>query len=177
MKRLVYDVSRMCGDLLDSLKGINMSNDDVTILGLEIEDRGAYYEEVCQPQSQKDIDCIYVSLAERLCKEWDERGFANDCRLTNVLAESLVNAYKHGNREDKDKKIFIRWRWGNDLHFDVIDEGEGFDFTSLPDPTSAENLGELSGRGITMIKHSASHVAWEDSGRHLKTVFEIDRAG
>lgn len=172
--KVIAEVSALSGELIDPGENENNTNDDITLIGVEIEDRGAYHEEVWQPQSSVELDCIYFSLLGRLLKEWRKRGFKGDPRLHYVLTESLVNAYKHGNREDKDKKMFIRWRWGNDLHFEVIDEGEGFDFANLPDPTSAENLEHECGRGISIIKHSASHVEWEDSGRHLKVTFRKD---
>ena len=140
----------------------------MTLLGVEIEDRDTYHEEVWQPESSEDIDCIYVSISERILKEWRERGYEKEYRFSYVLSESLLNAFKHGNKGAVDKSITVRWRWRNDFQFEVIDEGDGFDFRNVTDPVLPENWDRECGRGIVIIKSMASGAAWEDSGRHLK---------
>ena len=58
-----------------------------------------------------------------------------------ALEEALVNAIKHGNQMDRDKKVLIAYRFVAD-RFDIriADEGTGFDPADVPDPTAIENL-------------------------------------
>ena len=172
VNHLVYAVAERAGETIDPLKKQNSSKDDITMLGVEIENSHAYNEEIVQPKGVGELDCFFKDLLERLLVEWRERGFEQEHRLAYVLTESLINAYKHGNRGDTSKSITVRWRWGNDLHFEVIDEGEGFDHKNIPEPTRPEKLENSHGRGIFIIRYCADHISWKDSGRHFKTVFQ-----
>ncbi len=146
----------------------NTSGDDVTLIGVEIEDREAYAETAVQPENRDDVSRIIETLYAALAAEWTARGFeAADLRLRSVLEEALLNAWIHGNKEDKRKKITVRWRFGNDFHFEVIDEGAGFDYGKLPDPTRENNIEKPFGRGVFIIRHLAAGVRWKDKGRHI----------
>jgi len=68
-----------------------------------------------------------------------------------ALHEALVNAIKHGNKNDPTKQVRISADVSNDeAKFIVEDEGEGFD--DPPNPLSADNLYKASGRGVLLIK-------------------------
>ena len=56
------------------------------------------------------------------------------------LTEAVNNAIIHGNRKDEDKFVQVRHKRQKDcLSVRVSDEGQGFDYKQLPDPTSPEN--------------------------------------
>ena len=82
-----------------------------------------------------------------------------------ALEEALVNAIKHGNRFDRNKKVHVSYRVLPE-RFDVsiTDEGKGFDPEGVPDPTATENLERPCGRGLMLMRHYMSHVAFSDSG-------------
>src|SRR5438309_11182650 len=66
-----------------------------------------------------------------------EIGFDEDemHALGMAVRESMVNAVAHGNRYNARKKVHLTVSRGNDrLTVTVVDEGEGFDMNSLPDP-------------------------------------------
>jgi len=69
------------------------------------------------------------------------------------VREAMVNAVVHGNRYNLKKKVHLaiaaekQWLWVT-----IIDEGEGFEPTDLPDPLAEENLLRQSGRGLLLIK-------------------------
>ena len=63
------------------------------------------------------------------------------------LTEAVNNAIIHGNLCDESKKVEVTCtKDGNNLIFSVADEGAGFDFNDLPDPTDPDNLEKLTGR-------------------------------
>jgi serine/threonine-protein kinase RsbW len=82
-----------------------------------------------------------------------------------ALEEALVNAIKHGNQMDPDKKVFIRYTVTPD-RFDIhiADEGPGFDPADLPDPTDPANLERSCGRGVFLIRNFMSSVEYHGRG-------------
>ena len=74
-----------------------------------------------------------------------------------TIRESVINAIRHGNREDTNKRVFVEFSTedtadGCLLTIRVRDEGEGFDPASVPDPRADENLLKTGGRGMLMIR-------------------------
>ena len=74
-----------------------------------------------------------------------------------AVRESVINAIKHGNGNDEQKRVFVEF---TPLHADapglsirVRDEGPGFDPEGLPDPLAPENMLKASGRGIFLIRN------------------------
>ncbi len=92
-----------------------------------------------------------------------------------AVTESVNNAIKHGNHKDKSKNVSISLTLNeNVLKFRVEDEGLGFDYSSLPDPTSPENLNKPSGRGIFLMKHLSDEVNFHDNGRIVELSFYVN---
>ncbi len=88
------------------------------------------------------------------------------CRL--ALEEVLVNAIKHGNRSDPNKKVEIHCRIGEDrLLVEIEDEGEGFNPSDVPDPTDDENLEKTSGRGIMLMQAFMTRVEYLGRGNRV----------
>jgi serine/threonine-protein kinase RsbW len=88
-------------------------------------------------------------------EEASHAGFDEDEQhdIGMAVRECMVNAVVHGNRYNKNKRIHLDIeRTETGIAVTVGDEGEGFDLSSLPDPTSPENLLRQSGRGILLIK-------------------------
>lgn len=74
------------------------------------------------------------------------------------VRESVVNAIKHGNAEDENKRVIVEFRFepGRDptqLVVRVVDQGEGFDPIEVADPLAPENLLKTSGRGIFFMRN------------------------
>jgi anti-sigma regulatory factor (Ser/Thr protein kinase) len=53
------------------------------------------------------------------------------------------------------------------VEYTVRDEGPGFDPTTLPDPNANENLLEVSGRGLMLIRTFMDEVAFNDRGNRI----------
>src|ERR1039458_2252611 len=83
-----------------------------------------------------------------------------------ALTEGVNNALQHGNKANPDKHITVTFKVKNDtLYFTVKDEGIGFNFNNLADPTDPANIEKPTGRGIFLMKHLSDKVSFEDKGR------------
>ena len=155
---------------------INKTGDDVTILWFEIESSDCITEQKIYPKSAEDIDHFIQSFFQDSMKKCDSLDYQiPQIKFRTALTEMLMNAWNHGNSKAPGRSITVRLRCANDLHLEVIDEGEGFDFRTLPDPTTAENILKTSGRGIFMTRFAANDVFWKGNGNHIVAVFKRER--
>jgi serine/threonine-protein kinase RsbW len=97
-----------------------------------------------------------VDSAEELAVGMAERAGVSEEELIKIgmaVRESMVNAVVHGNRYNANKRVRFSIET-NSEHFTirVADEGEGFDFNSIPDPLAEENILKTSGRGIFLMR-------------------------
>jgi serine/threonine-protein kinase RsbW len=89
--------------------------------------------------------------------------------ITLALEEAVTNAIRHGNRLDKSKKVRVEAKVTQErFEIEIEDEGKGFDRTSVPDPTTAENIEKCSGRGILLIEAYMNSVTWDRGGRRVR---------
>ena len=97
-----------------------------------------------------------VDHAEELAVKMAENAGVDEDDLMKIgmaVRESMVNAVVHGNRYNANKKVrFAVATEPERFRVQIADEGEGFDFESVPDPLAPENLLKTSGRGIFLIK-------------------------
>jgi serine/threonine-protein kinase RsbW len=79
-------------------------------------------------------------------------------RLHVALEEAVINAIRHGNKNDPRKWVRLRFQVTRDqVLVEVKDQGEGFDPRLVPDPRAPENLERPSGRGLLLMR---SYVTW-----------------
>ena len=74
-----------------------------------------------------------------------------------AIRESVINAIKHGNRNDTSKHVFVEFETASNVEaprllIRVRDEGEGFDPEAIADPLAPDNLLKSGGRGIFLIR-------------------------
>lgn len=151
---------------------INSSADDVTLVGLEVEDVSSGQTIILQPQTTEALCKDIRELSSTISGPWQAAGLTDaGKRVRIVLEEAVLNAWKNAYRSEPGKPITVRWREGNDFQLEVIDAGDGFDPDLITDPTLTKNLLKPSGRGIYMIRITADEVHWRDSGRHLTATF------
>ena len=101
------------------------------------------------------LDCVQVvcdHVGRTLAMDDDTQHFVGV-----AIRESVINAIRHGNRNDASKRVFVEFsteRRADAVHFmiRVRDEGEGFDPLAVADPLAPENLLKPSGRGIFLIR-------------------------
>ena len=103
-----------------------------------------------------DSNLDSVDYAEEITMGVAKRAGFDEDDLTKIgmaVRESMVNAVVHGNRYNANKKVrFSVHKDTVSLTVRIIDEGEGFDVESVPDPLAPENLFRNSGRGIFLIR-------------------------
>ena len=99
----------------------------------------------------------------------------NEDNYGNVLiavTEAVNNAIKHGNKEDESKEVEISI---NDLEdsFQILikDQGNGFDYNQLPDPTAPENIEKEHGRGVFLMKTLSDDLSFDNNGRCVVITF------
>ncbi|HEY0055591.1 MAG TPA: ATP-binding protein [Pedobacter sp.] len=107
----------------------------------------------------------------------DEYNIGDDtyANMLTCLSEATINAIVHGNKQDETKKVYINLEVhsGKRLQFTIADEGEGFDYNRLPDPTAPENIENLTGRGVFIIKHLADQCIFNLKGNEVELHFKV----
>lgn len=135
-------------------------------------------ERVCfrMPSDVKFLDSVLEYLNERML----QLGFVqpDDSELIIALDEAIVNAIKHGNKNDSSKSVSITADFtAVGLCFTIADEGPGFDLGRVPDPTDPCRLLEPNGRGLYLINHIMDEVCFNDAGNQLTMIKRIARCG
>lgn len=127
-------------------------------------------ESVSFPSDLKNLR-IAETLIDDVCKNYD----VHEDHYGNILisvTEAVNNAIQHGNLEDNSKSVRISiFENEKDLRFTISDDGEGFSYDNLPDPTAPENIEKESGRGIFLMKSLADEVAFENNGAKVILTF------
>ena len=126
-----------------------------------------------QLPSKYDSIVQLESLIEQIADKYkvSEDTFAN---MMTCLNEVTINAIVHGNKLDENKKVIVNAEVdGKRIVWTVTDEGEGFDYTHLPDPTAAENLENLTGRGVFIVKQLADQCIFNFNGTEVELHFKI----
>jgi serine/threonine-protein kinase RsbW len=95
--------------------------------------------------------------------------------LMTCLNEAITNAIYHGNKQNANKMVYVNLEIINNkrLIFNIADEGEGFDFTNIPDPTDQSNLEKLTGRGVYIMKRLADQCIYNSKGNELELHFKL----
>jgi serine/threonine-protein kinase RsbW len=122
------------------------------------------------PSEGKNIT-IVERLIDELCEEHKipEEHYGN---ILIALTEAANNAIYHGNKQDPEKQVKIAYEANaKKFFFRIEDEGPGFDFENIPDPTSPENLEKPNGRGVFLMRHLADDIEFEDDGRVVEITF------
>ncbi len=90
------------------------------------------------------------------------------------LTEAVTNAILHGNNADESKTVEISLRQEADnIAICVKDEGPGFKYDDIPDPTQEENLLKLGGRGVFLMRQLCDRVLYTNNGSQVEICFNI----
>ncbi len=116
-----------------------------------------------------------IAIVERLIDEMCEQHSVIEEHYGDILiamTEGVNNAIVHGNKLDVNKSVSVEYeKRGKDLFFRISDEGAGFDYENLPDPTAPENLERPNGRGVFLMRNLADDCLFEENGRIVELVF------
>ena len=92
-----------------------------------------------------------------------------------AVTESVNNAIRHGNKLDPNKNVKLSLELNeSQITFFIEDEGNGFDYNNLPDPTAPENIEKPGGRGIFLMRHLADEVNFKEQGKQVVLSFYMN---
>jgi serine/threonine-protein kinase RsbW len=122
-----------------------------------------------KPESITLLENLIEQIADK--HQVSEDTFAN---MMTCLNEIAINAIVHGNKLDESKKVIVNAEVdGKRVIWTVTDEGEGFDYDHLPDPTAEENLENLTGRGVFIVNQLADQCIFNTKGNEVEVHFKI----
>jgi serine/threonine-protein kinase RsbW len=95
----------------------------------------------------------------------------------NVLVatmEAANNAIVHGNKMDPNKLVQVSINAINDqLIVHIEDQGTGFNYDAVPDPTAPENIEKINGRGIFLMEKLTDGIHYLEDGRVVELKFNV----
>lgn len=105
--------------------------------------------------------------------------------ISVAIRESVINAIKHGNRNDSSKRVFVEFETTRphdvpELSIKVRDQGEGFEPEEVADPLAPENLLKSSGRGIFLIRNFMDAVHLQrapEGGMEIQMIKRVQPSG
>jgi serine/threonine-protein kinase RsbW len=119
-----------------------------------------------------------IRMIESFIDNAKDRFHLDDDIYGNIMiavTEAVNNAIKHGNGNDKGKNVHLSLALDDSMiKFTVKDEGPGFNYDNLPDPTSPENLEKPGGRGIFLMRHLSDEVEFKEDGRVVELSFYMN---
>lgn len=95
-------------------------------------------------------------------------------KLLLAVVEGVNNAIVHGNRLESEKDVILQYEVTDKIiQFIITDDGPGFNYKNLPDPTKPENLEKTHGRGIFLMNHLADEIEFNEKGNEVKILFNL----
>ncbi|MBA3972395.1 MAG: ATP-binding protein [Bacteroidetes bacterium] len=119
-----------------------------------------------------------IILVERMIEDVCDLFNISEDYYGNILVaitEAVNNAIYHGNQANPKKNIDIFFKsFPDHVSFIVKDEGQGFNYDTLPDPTNPENIEKPNGRGVFLMRNLADKVSFEDNGSKVVLDFKMN---
>ncbi|MEE4197646.1 MAG: ATP-binding protein [Bacteroidales bacterium] len=118
-----------------------------------------------------------INIIEKLIDEVSEEAKINSeiyGKMLIATVEAVNNSIVHGNKEDETKTVTVTFSINEDIICIFIeDEGPGFNFQKVPDPTIPENIENIHGRGVYLMRHLADHVVFHKNGQKVEIQFDL----
>ena len=124
---------------------------------------------------QSERGCI-AELETYVKDVFDQFGIKQDLypNILISLTEAVNNAVRHGNMNDERKVVMVSTTLQDTrVRCSISDEGSGFDFDNVPDPTAPENVAMEGGRGVFLMRQLADSVSFYDNGSTVEMEFRI----
>ncbi len=89
------------------------------------------------------------------------------------VSEAVINSIEHGNQFDNKKNITLEVKcFGGEIDILIKDEGDGFDFNTIEDPTTSDNIMKESGRGLHIIRSLSTSISYNEKGNCVQLKIE-----
>lgn len=137
-------------------------------LPIEMSQRHQQIERVLESEPKQCAELVRDLLEVLERENWtQDQMFA----IRMAVEEAVMNAIKHGNSEDRSKKVMVLFRIESDRFYAKIsDEGGGFCPDEVPDPTDEANLEKTSGRGVMLMKTFVDECRYNACGNSVELV-------
>src|SRR5690606_11999804 len=124
------------------------------------------------PSDLRLIEAAVGYLVNR-CRDFSFAGPKLELNFRVGVTEAITNAIIYGNRCDPEKVVRIEVRLDSEeVVVSVVDEGEGFNPESVPDPTIPSNLDSPGGRGLFLIRHLMDEIQFNERGNAVRMVLQ-----
>jgi len=118
-----------------------------------------------------------INKIEKIIDEVSEKANINSeiyGKMLIATVEAVNNSIVHGNKEDETKKVKVDFIINEDaISIYIEDEGPGFSFDDVPDPTTPDNIENIHGRGVYLMKHLADDVIFHGKGNRVEIKFAL----
>ncbi len=175
----VSDMHKRVSDKTYEMVQSNELNDDVTLILMEMQTQSKRVR-VQIEMGFSENDPVFLqflsyyeeidNIAAAILRDMDELGYSDDIirKMKLSLTELMANAICHGNGEDHSKKVYVgHMVKRKEVLVSILDEGEGFDPDSVPDPTLPENIVKDHGRGIYIVSNYVDELAYNEKGNRV----------
>ena len=93
-----------------------------------------------------------------------------------ATVEVVNNAFLYGNKCDPNKKIrLLAVKNQNKIVMTIEDDGCGFDFSTITDPTIPENINKTCGRGLYLMQKLSDDLQFEKNGARVIMTFFLNK--
>ncbi|MEM8582897.1 MAG: ATP-binding protein [Bacteroidota bacterium] len=121
------------------------------------------------PNNIAQVEKLVEDISSKYHLDQDTRD-----NLLISLTEAVNNAIIHGNNSEPSKKVSIQLRCTKArLAVKVQDQGQGFDFKQLPDPTAPENICSCGGRGVYLMNQLCDEMSYSNGGSTVEMRFHL----
>ena len=121
------------------------------------------------PENLREVEKLIDEISAKYSLESDMYG-----KVLIASIEAVNNSIVHGNKSNPDKIVAIGVENNQEkLRILIKDEGPGFDYDHIPDPTAPENIENIHGRGVFLMNHLSDEVNFLDNGAGVELIFNI----
>lgn len=122
------------------------------------------------PSDLRLIEATVGYLVGR-CRDFMFAGPRLELNFRVGVTEALANAVLYGNESDPEKIVRVEVALNTTrVAVCVIDEGDGFDPDSVPDPTVPPYIDAPGGRGLFLIRHLMDEIEFNERGNAVRMV-------
>lgn len=116
-----------------------------------------------------------IRMVEKFIDEVKTKWSIGDDLYGNIMiaiTEAVNNAIIHGNKQDERKTVHLKVNKVQEkIKFIIEDQGTGFDYINIKDPTAPENLLQPGGRGIFLMKQLSNEINFLNKGAKVEIIF------
>lgn len=95
-------------------------------------------------------------------------------KITLPIIEAVNNSILYGNKQNPQKLVKLTVvKNSKKVFFTIEDEGEGFDFENIPDPTTPEYLEKVTAKGLYLMTHLTNQLLFAKNGAKVIMMFSL----